>query len=97
TLAQETPVLLLDEATAHLDVGHQLDLLVRIRRIARRDGRAVIIALHDLNLAARFADRVAVLSRGQLVAEGAPAAILSPELLARVWRVVAEVRRDAAS
>ena len=96
-LAQETPILLLDEATAHLDVGHQLDLLVRIRRIARRDGRAVILALHDLNLAARFADRVAVLSHGQLVAEGAPAAILSPELLARVWGVVAEVRRDAAT
>jgi len=97
TLAQKTPVLLLDEATAHLDVGHQLDLLVRIRRIARRDGRAVVIALHDLNLAARFADRVAVLSHGQLVAEGDPAAILSPELLARVWGVVAEVRRDAAT
>ncbi|MGA8276192.1 MAG: ABC transporter ATP-binding protein [Thermoplasmata archaeon] len=96
-LAQETPVLLLDEATAHLDVGHQLDLLGRIRKIARRDGRAVIVALHDLNLAARFADRVAVLSHGQLVAEGAPPAILSPELLARVWGIVAVVRRDAAT
>ncbi len=96
-LAQEAPILLLDEATAHLDVGHQLDLLVRVRRIARRDGRAVIVALHDLNLAARFADRVAVLSHGQLVAEGTPSAILSPELLARVWGVVAELRRDAAT
>jgi iron complex transport system ATP-binding protein len=96
-LAQETPVLLLDEATAHLDVSHQLDLLGRIRKIARRDGRAVIIALHDLNLAARFADRVAVLSHGQLVAEGAPSAILSPQLLARVWGIVAEVRRDAST
>jgi len=96
-LAQETPVLLLDEATVHLDVSHQLDLLGRIRKIAQRDGRAVIVALHDLNLAARFADRVAVLSHGQLVAEGAPSAILSPELLARVWGVVAEVRRDAAT
>jgi iron complex transport system ATP-binding protein len=96
-LAQETPVLLLDEATAHLDVGHQLDLLNRIRRIARRDSRAVVIALHDLNLAARFADRVAVLSHGQLVAEGSPSVILSPELLARVWGIVAEVRRDATT
>jgi iron complex transport system ATP-binding protein len=96
-LAQETPVLLLDEATAHLDVSHQLDLLGRIRRIARRDGRAVVVALHDLNLAARFADRVAVLSHGQLVAEGEPSEILSPELLARVWGVVAEIRRDQAT
>jgi iron complex transport system ATP-binding protein len=96
-LAQETPVLLLDEATAHLDVSHQLDLLGRIRKIARRDGRAVVVALHDLNLAARFADRVAVLSHGQLVAEGPPTAILSPELLARVWGVVAEIRRDSAT
>ena len=71
-LAQESPVLLLDEATSHLDMGHQLDILARVRSIARQEGRAVVLALHDINLAARFADRVAVLSRGHLVADGAP-------------------------
>ncbi len=96
-LAQETPVLLLDEPTAHLDIGHQLDVLERVRRVARTTGRAVVVALHDLNLASRYADRLAVLSHGHLVAEGRPVDVLSAELLQRVWGVVAEVRRDGAT
>lgn len=96
-LAQETPVLLLDEPTAHLDVGHQLDLLERVRTHAHGRGRAVVIAMHDLNLAARFADRVAVLAHGRLRADGEPSGVLSPDLLAEVWGVEAELRRDARS
>jgi iron complex transport system ATP-binding protein len=96
-LAQEAPVLLLDETTAHLDMGHQLDVLARVRAIARREHRAVVLALHDLNLAARFADRVAVLSHGHLVAHGPPSDVLSPALLAQVWGIVAVLRRDAAT
>jgi cobalamin transport system ATP-binding protein len=97
TFAQDTPVVLLDEPTAHLDIGHQLDVLERVRRITRDSARAVVVALHDLNLAARFADRVAVLSHGRLVADGSPSEVLSAELLERVWGVVAEVRRDATT
>ncbi|MGA8303978.1 MAG: ABC transporter ATP-binding protein [Thermoplasmata archaeon] len=96
-LAQDAPVLLLDEPTAHLDVGHQLDVLERVRRYAHARQRAVLLALHDLNLAARFSDRVVVLSHGRLRAEGAATGVLSPELLAEVWGIVAEMRRDAAS
>jgi len=96
-LAQDTPVLLLDEPTAHLDVGHQLDVLARIRAHARQSRRAVLIALHDLNLAARFADRVAVLCRGRLRSIGRPEEVLSPELLAEVWGIVAEIRKDPGS
>ena len=96
-LAQDTPLLLLDEPTAHLDVSHQLEVLERIREYARSTRRAVLLALHDLNLAARFADRVAVLSRGRLRTVGPPAEVLSPELLSEVWGVVAELRRDPAS
>jgi len=95
TLAQEAPVLLLDEPTAHLDIGHQLDVLGRIRRYAAERRLSVVVALHDLNLAARFMDRVAVLSRGRLVAVGRPSEILSPALLEEVWGVLAELRRDA--
>ena len=97
TLAQDAPVILLDEPTAHLDIGHQLDVLERIRSFAHREGRAVLLAVHDLNLAARFADRIAVLSHGRLVATGAPAEVLSPELLEQVWGVVAEIRTDRQS
>jgi cobalamin transport system ATP-binding protein len=96
-LAQESPVLLLDEPTAHLDVGYQLELLERVRSLARAEGRTVIAALHDLNLAARFADRIVVLQRGRVVADGAPSAVLSPALLRDVWGVVADLRRDSRS
>jgi iron complex transport system ATP-binding protein len=96
-LAQETPVLLLDEPTSHLDIGHQLDLLERVRQLSRRRGVTVIAALHDLNLAARFADRIFVLSRGRRYVDGIPAQVLSEELLVRVWGVVADLRRDPRS
>ena len=96
-LAQETPFLLLDEPTAHLDIGHQLEVLGRIRAIAQRERRGLLIALHDLNLAARFTDRIAVLSHGRLVALGPPTEILSPGLLGEVWGIAAEVRRDPAT
>jgi iron complex transport system ATP-binding protein len=96
-LAQDAPVVLLDEPTAHLDVGHQLDVLERVRSYAHARRRAVVLALHDLNLAARFADRVVVLSHGRLRAEGRAGDVLSPELLAEVWGIVAEMRRDAGS
>lgn len=93
-LAQETPLLLLDEPTAHLDMGHQLDILERVRRLAHSEGRAVVAALHDLNLAARYADRVVVLHKGRIVADGLPATVLSPALLRDVWGVVADLRTD---
>jgi iron complex transport system ATP-binding protein len=93
-LAQETPILLLDEPTAHLDIGHQLDLLSRVRALSRSRGVTVVAALHDLNLAARFADRIVVLSRGRRVADGAPGQVLSEDLLARVWGIAADLERD---
>ncbi|HZY91654.1 MAG TPA: ABC transporter ATP-binding protein, partial [Thermoplasmata archaeon] len=96
-LAQEAPLLLLDEPTAHLDVGHQLDLLDRVRSLAHRHGTAVVVALHDLNLAARYVERVLVLDHGRIVNDGSPSEILSPELLREVWGVDAELRVDPRS
>lgn len=96
-LAQQTPLLLLDEPTSHLDIAHQLDLLSRVQRLSRTEGVTVIAALHDLNLAARFADRIVVLSRGRRVADGSPRNVLSEDLLARVWGVDAELAVDPRS
>jgi iron complex transport system ATP-binding protein len=96
-LAQRTPLLLLDEPTSHLDIAHQLDLLSRVRALSRNEGVTVIAALHDLNLAARYADRIVVLSRGRRVADGSPRNVLSEDLLARVWGVDAELAVDSRS
>lgn len=93
-LAQEPRLLLLDEPTSHLDIGHQLDVLGRVRTAARERSMAVLAALHDLNLAARFADRIVVLARGRIVANGPPSTVLSEAMLRRVWGVAAELRRD---
>ncbi|HYA54956.1 MAG TPA: ABC transporter ATP-binding protein, partial [Thermoplasmata archaeon] len=79
-LVQESPLLLLDEPTSHLDIGHQIDLLSRVRDLSRERGVTVVAALHDLNLAARFSDRIVVLSRGRRVADGPPSEVLSEEL-----------------
>lgn len=93
-LVQEAPLVLLDEPTSHLDIAHQIDLLSRVRELSRERGVTIVAALHDLNLAARFSDRIVVLSRGRRVADGIPSTVLSEELLARVWGVVADLRRD---
>lgn len=84
-LAQAARVLLLDEPTAHLDLKHQADVLSLVRSLAHDQDYAVLIALHDLNLAAVYADRVALLSNGHLVALGTPEAVLTTEQLSPVY------------
>ncbi|MBD8080077.1 heme ABC transporter ATP-binding protein [Cellulosimicrobium arenosum] len=84
-LAQEPVLLLLDEPTAALDVRHQEHLLAQARERARA-GDAVVVVLHDLSLAAAYADRVAILDGGRIAGVGAPADVLDPEVLGRVYR-----------
>ncbi|MEQ7006809.1 ABC transporter ATP-binding protein [Actinopolymorpha sp. B17G11] len=82
-LAQEPELLVLDEPTNHLDLRHQVELLAFLRRC----GLTVLIALHDLNLAAATCDRLGVLKDGELVASGAPDEVLTPDLVDRVFGV----------
>lgn len=89
-VAQEPSLLLCDEPTNHLDIGAQLSTLALLRELAG-DGIAVLAALHDLNHAAAFADRVVVLSGGAVRAAGTPRDVLTPQLIAEVWGVRAEV------
>jgi iron complex transport system ATP-binding protein len=84
-LAQETPLLLLDEPTAHLDVGHQAAVLDLLRELCRREGKAVLAVIHDLSLAGQYCDRLVMLSGGCIVGEGEPQEVLSPSLLASVY------------
>jgi iron complex transport system ATP-binding protein len=85
-LAQEPRVLLLDEPTAFLDLGHQVAAM-RMAQVAARGGLCVVAVLHDLNLAAAACDRVVILDRGGVVAEGAPAAVLTADRVREVWGV----------
>ena len=85
-LAQSTPVLLLDEPTTHLDLQHQIGLLDLVHRLARQENLTVLIALHDLNLAARYADSVALIVDGEMKAQGSPAEVLRPDLLSLVYQ-----------
>ncbi len=90
-LAQQAPLLLLDEPTTFLDIRHQLELLELLRGLADDAGRAVVAVLHDLNHAAAFADRLVVLGEGRVLAQGRPAEVLRPELVRAAFGVDAEV------
>jgi iron complex transport system ATP-binding protein len=80
-LAQEAPVLLLDEPTSNLDVGHALDVLEIVDHLRVQGGLTVVTALHDLTLAGRFAERVVLLGSGKVVADGRPHEVLTEEIL----------------
>ncbi len=89
-LAQDAPVLALDEPTASLDIGNQVDTLDLVAALVT-EGRAAVAAIHDLNLAARFCDRLVVLTDGRVRARGPPADTLTPETLRAVFGVSAAV------
>ncbi|HLT83056.1 MAG TPA: heme ABC transporter ATP-binding protein [Phototrophicaceae bacterium] len=89
-LAQSAGVLLLDEPTAALDLHHE-ELVLALARERAAAGDAVVVVLHDLNLAAAYADRVAVLAHGRVAAVGAPGEVLRPELLSDVYQHAVEV------
>jgi iron complex transport system ATP-binding protein len=93
-LAQDTPVLILDEPTTFLDPAAQIALLDIVRSLNRELGRAVIMVLHDLNLAARYADNLIVMQDGRVVAEGSPETVVTREMLRDVFGVEAEIIVD---
>jgi iron complex transport system ATP-binding protein len=88
-LVQDTPVLVLDEPTTALDVGHQLEVLELIADLREERGLTVVTTVHDLSIAGQFADAVAVLADGRLVDAGAPRDVLTPGLIGRHWGVQA--------
>jgi iron complex transport system ATP-binding protein len=92
-LTQASAVLLLDEPTAHLDLKHQNEVLKLVKSLAGEEGLAVMIALHDLNLVARHADRVALLSNGKVRKIGLPEEVLRPDELAAVYGIAVHVAR----
>jgi iron complex transport system ATP-binding protein len=93
-LAQETPLLLLDEPTAALDVRHQWDVLARLARINQDRRVAVVVSLHDLEQAASLAHRVVILHRGRLYAAGPPERVIDEAMLCDVFGVDARVTKE---
>lgn len=89
-LAQQPQLLVLDEPTSHLDIHAQLAMLALLRRLAGQ-GATILVALHDLNLAAGFCDRLVVLHEARLVAAGRPETVLTPALLREIYQVEAQV------
>ncbi len=90
-LCQSTPILLLDEPTAHLDLQYQVSLLELVHELAHKDHLAVLVALHDLNLAAHYADRVALMVAGTIKAIGEPKEVLQSELIGEAYCLPVQV------
>lgn len=95
-LAQGSPLLLLDEPTTHLDLHYQISLMDNIRSLAHDDGLAVLLVTHDLHLVARYSNRVALLVEGELLSQGTPQEVLTPDLLSRAYQIPAEAVNLAA-
>ncbi len=94
-LAQEPRMILMDEATSHLDLNHRLEIMQLVERLNQENGVTVLMISHDLQLAAEFCRRLVLLDAGQIVADGRPASVLTEENLRRVYRCEVRVREDA--
>lgn len=96
-VAQDTPVLLLDEPTTYLDLAHQIDVLDLVVDLNRADGRTVVMVLHDLPQACRYADHLIAMKAGRVVASGEPASVITEQLVDEVFDVRCQVTPDPVS
>ncbi len=96
-LAQDTDLLLLDEPTTFLDINHQVELLDLLTDLNRLAGKTIVIVLHDLNLACRYADRIIAMKDGSIIAEGAPTDVVTAEVITEVYGLDCEVVPDPVS
>ena len=93
-IAQETGLLLLDEPTTYLDLAHQLEVLELLKKLNREDGRTIVMVIHDLNHASRFADELVAIKNGQLVLQGTPKEVMNGEVLKEVFQIDASIVED---
>lgn len=96
-VAQGTPVMLLDEPTTYLDLAHQIDVLDLVTDLNRHQNRTVVMVLHDLNQACRYADHVIAMKKGRIVAEGAPGDVITATTVEDVFGLRCQVARDPVS
>ena len=86
-LAQDTPIMLFDEPTSHLDLFHQIQVMELIRELTRTHNHASLVTMHDLNLAAQYCDRLILLMDGLVLADGPPKSVLVPEKIEKAYRI----------
>lgn len=96
-LAQQTDLLLLDEPTTFLDINHQVEVLDLLTDLVRDLGRTVVVVLHDLNLACRYADHLVAMKAGRIVAEGRPVDVMTEEVVREVFGMTARILVDPVS
>ena len=96
-LAQEPRIILMDEATSHLDINHRLEIMQLVERLNRDDGVTVLMISHDLQIAAEFSQRLILLDHGNLVADGTPSEVLTEDMLRRVYHCDVRVHQDPHS
>ncbi|QKT06676.1 ABC transporter ATP-binding protein [Gordonia sp. X0973] len=96
-LAQQTPLILLDEPTTFLDIAHQIELLELCRSLNREQGRTVVAVLHDLNQACRYADHIVAMRDGRIVAQGEPARVVTEEVVQEVFGLACRIIDDPES
>jgi iron complex transport system ATP-binding protein len=96
TLAQKASVMMFDEPTTYLDIAHQLEVLELLRRLNREDGSTVVVVIHELNLAAKFADHIVGMKAGQVRFEGAPEQVFTEKNLRELYDIDAQILRDPA-
>jgi len=91
-LAQQPRLLLLDEPTAHLDINHQVEILQLLKRLNHEHGITIIAAMHDLNLASLYFQRLVLLKEGRVFADGTPSAVLTSDIIGQVFSAVVQVQ-----
>ena len=96
-LAQQTDLLLLDEPTTFLDINHQVEVLDLLTDLVRNNGRTIVVVLHDLNLACRYADHIVAMKAGRLVAEGKPSEVMTEAIVAEIFGMASRVVIDPIS
>ncbi|WP_010648705.1 ABC transporter ATP-binding protein [Oceanobacillus massiliensis] len=93
-LAQETEIIFLDEPTTYLDMAHQLEVLELLQKLNEEQGRTIVMVLHDLNQAARFADFIIAMKDGEIIQSGDSESVLTRDVLKQVFQIDAEIGRD---
>ena len=93
-LAQDTPIMLLDEPTTHLDIAHQIEILELLKKLSTQNGRTIVMVLHDLNLAARYATNLVAMRNGKIMKAGKPEDVVTSEMIHDVFSIEAQIIKD---